>query len=135
MSVVRGWEVPGVKVPKPNERVLKVLVSPEVGNSDYTTILFSIISPFSTTGPHKHDESEECMYVVSGRGVYRVAGREISFEPDSILIAKKGEEHEIRNLSDETMKLVAIFAPPLKPSGYIEEALRQRMSARKNYGK
>ncbi|MBS7609184.1 cupin domain-containing protein [Candidatus Bathyarchaeota archaeon] len=131
MSVVRGWEVQGVKVPMPFERVLKILVSPEVGNSEHTTILFSIISPGSTTGLHRHEESEECMYVVSGRGCYKVAGKEISFEPDSILIAKKGEEHEIRNLSDETMKLVAIFAPPLKPSGYIEEALRKRLASLK----
>ncbi|MGQ9631850.1 MAG: hypothetical protein ACUVXI_16300 [bacterium] len=50
--VINIPEVPGAKVPKPNERALKVLMSPEIGNSEDATILVSIISPGSTTGSH-----------------------------------------------------------------------------------
>ena len=128
MSVVEGWKIPGVKVPPPNERILKVLVSPETGGSKHTSILFSIISPRSTTGLHVHDSSDECMYVATGRGTYICGSERTPIAPDVVLIAKSGEEHEIRNESDETMKLVAIFCPPLKPTGYIEKALQARLS-------
>jgi len=127
VSVVEGWKIPGVKVPRPNERVLKVLVSPETGGSEHMSVLFSIISPSSTTGAHQHQGSEECMYVVTGRGTYICGTERTSIAPDVLLIAKAGEEHEIRNESEETMKLVAVFSPPLKPTGYIEEATRARL--------
>lgn len=67
------------------------------------------------------------MYVVTGRGTYICGTERTSIAPDVLLIAKAGEEHEIRNESEETMKLVAVFSPPLKPTGYIEEATRARL--------
>jgi len=128
MSVVEGWRIPGVKVPQPNERVLKVLASPETGGSEHMSILFSIISPDSTTGMHRHESSDECMYVATGRGTYICGSERKAIAPDVLLIAKAGQEHEIRNKSEETMKLVAVFSPPLKPTGYIEKATQARLA-------
>ena len=127
MSVVEGWKIRGAKVPQPNERVLKLLASPETGETKYVSILFSIISPGSTTGRHLHDSSDECMYVATGRGTYVCGSSATSIAPDVLLVAKAGEEHEIKNESEETMKLVAIFGPPLKPLGYIQKALEARL--------
>ncbi|MEM2904966.1 MAG: cupin domain-containing protein [Candidatus Bathyarchaeia archaeon] len=127
MPVVEGWKIPGVKVPPPNERVLKMLVSPETGDSEHMSILFSIISPSSTTGLHRHESGDECMYVATGRGTFICGSERTPIGPDVLLVAKKGVEHEIRNESEETMKLVAVFSPPLKPTGYIAEATRLRL--------
>ncbi len=131
MSVVKAWKVPGVKVPPPCERVLKVVVSPEVTGAKDVTILFSIISPGSTTGLHRHDGSEEYMYIVTGRGTFTVGGETTPIEPDVIIIAEAGKDHEIRNLSDETMKLLAIYAPPIKPTGYFEKAVQMAVSRKR----
>jgi len=127
LPVIEGWKVRGVKVPPPNERVLKVLVSPETGASKHVSVLFSIISPSSTTGMHRHESSEECMYVVTGRGTFICGSERTPIAPDELLVAEAGEEHEIRNESEETMKLVAVFSPPLKPTGYIEKAMQARL--------
>lgn len=127
MSVVEGWKIPGVKVPPPNERVLKMLVSPETGESKHMSILFSIISPNSTTGTHRHDTSDECMYVATGRGTFICGLEKNAIAPDVLLVAKAGVEHEIRNESEETMKLVAVFCPPPKPAGYFEKATKARL--------
>jgi len=126
---VEVWKVPGVKVPAPNERVLKVLMSPEVTNTPRLTILVSIISPHSTTGLHTH-EVDEFMYIVTGKGESTIAGEKSEVEPDALLQAPATVEHEIRNLSEETLKLFCVFSPPLKPQGYFERATELAKSAR-----
>jgi len=118
---VEVWKVPGVKVPAPNERVLKVLMSPEVTNTPRLSILVSIISPQSTTGLHTH-EVDEFMYVVAGKGESTIAGEKSEVEPDVLLHAPAKVQHEIRNLSDETLKLFCVFSPPFKPQGFLERA-------------
>jgi len=126
---VEVWKVPGVKVPAPNERVLKILMSPEVTNTPRLTILVSIISPHSTTGLHTH-EVDEFMYIVTGRGESTVAGEKSEVEPDVLLQVPAKVEHEIRSLSDETLKLFCVFSPPLKPQGFFERAIELAKSAR-----
>jgi mannose-6-phosphate isomerase-like protein (cupin superfamily) len=97
-------------------------MSPEVTNTKQLTLLTSIISPGSTTGTHKH-EVDEFMYVVTGRGEFAEDGRTESFEPDSILFGAANKEHEVKNTGKETMKVICIYSPPLKPAGYFEKAV------------
>lgn len=119
-----GMEIPGAKVPTPHERLLKILMSPELGNSDKITLLFSIISPWNSTGPHTHS-SDEIMYVASGRGEARVRDEKKELCKDFIIFAPRLVEHELKNTGDETLKLICIYVPPLKPTGYFEEAIKK----------
>ncbi|MEM3403699.1 MAG: cupin domain-containing protein [Nitrososphaeria archaeon] len=126
--IYRVWEIPGIKVPPPNERILKIVMSPEVTGTKQLTLLVSIISPGYTTGSHKHDV-DEFMYVATGRGTFFEEGQSQNFEMDSILFGKANTEHEVRNTGVETLKLICAYAPPLKPKGFIEQATQ----AAKNY--
>lgn len=120
--IKRVFNVPGVKAPQPNERILKVLMSPELGNAKDLTILVSIIPPGSTTGLHIHD-GDEYMYVASGRGESIENGQAFAIEPDSLIFAAGGEEHGIVNTGVESLKLFCIFCPALKPAGCFQEAI------------
>ena len=120
--IKKVFNVPGVKAPQPNERILKVLMSPELGNAKDLTILVSIIPSGSTTGLHTH-EGDEYMYVASGRGESIEKGQVSSIEPDSLIFASGGEEHGIRNTGVESIKLFCIFCPALKPAGCFLEAI------------
>jgi mannose-6-phosphate isomerase-like protein (cupin superfamily) len=115
-------KVDGVKVPPPNERILKVVLSPEIGNITECTVLLSLISPRNSTGTHTH-VSDEIMYVASGRGVGRVADEKMELREDMVVFAPKGVEHGIENTGDETLKLICFYTPPLKPAGYFETAI------------
>jgi mannose-6-phosphate isomerase-like protein (cupin superfamily) len=119
---VKGWQVPSVEVPPPNKRYLKVPMSPEVTGTHNATLLYSIISPGYTTGLHTHD-GDEIQYIVSGRGEGTVGDKKSPVEPDMIIFSPRGVPHEIRNSGEETLKMLCIFAPPLKPSGYFEKAI------------
>jgi len=122
MSFIESMDVPGFKVPSPNERVLKVISSPELGSQEDMTLLLSIISAGNTTGLHTH-ESTETMYVLSGRGVGTISGKTGEVKVDTVLVAPKGVLHEVRNTGDETLKLVCVYLPALKPSGNFEKAI------------
>jgi len=115
-------KVTGVKVPFPNERVLKVLLSPEIGNTDGCTVLLSLISPGNGTGSHTHS-SDEIMYIVSGRGMARVRNETSTIREGILLFAPRDVEHEVRNTGDETIKVFCVYVPPLKPAGYHAEAV------------
>ena len=60
-------KLPGSRVPGVNERLLKVVMSPQVGNYDKGTVLISDISPAKGTGMHRHDVDDN---VCRKRGRY-----------------------------------------------------------------
>lgn len=129
--IVETEDIPGVKVPKPNERVLKVVMSPEIGNYDRLTVLISIISPENTTGCHTHG-SDEIMYVATGRGEGIVADETKKIGMSSMIYAAAGVKHEVKNTGEETLKLICFYAPPLKPAGYFQEATNKARKYFKN---
>jgi mannose-6-phosphate isomerase-like protein (cupin superfamily) len=118
--VYDGWDFPSVKAGPPNERFLKMIMSPEIGNYQGASFLFSHIPPGSSTGTHTHT-SDEIMYVI-GRGESRVGDEVSKLETDSVIFAPKGVEHYCQNTSaTETLKLFCVYIPSLKPSPLIDE--------------
>ncbi len=128
--IVKVWEVPGYKVPPPNERLLKILMSPELGNTDKATVLVSMIPPGGTTGLHTH-EVDEFMYVASGRGTQTIEGKQLPVEPDTLIFAPADVPHEIKNTGDDMIKLVCFYVPPLKPSPTFQKAIEAAKKALK----
>lgn len=122
--IIEGMKVTGAKVPSPHERVLKVLLSPELGNTDKFTLLFSIISPGNATGLHTHN-SDEVMYIASGRGIGVVGEEKAEFKEDTVLYAPKLIKHEVINTEAETLKIICFFIPPLKSAGSYEETINK----------
>ena len=60
------------------------------------------------------------MFVVSGRGEATIEGKKHEIVPDTTIYAPLGVRHQLRNLSDETMKVICVFVPPLPPQ-YIDK--------------
>lgn len=120
--VLKIKDVKGVKVPLPNERILKVLACPELGAGGDLTVLVSIITPGGGTGLHTHDV-DEYMYVATGSGQSICKGDVDEVASDSLIFAPKGVEHEIRNTGEESLKLFCVYVPALKTAGYFEQAV------------
>lgn len=110
MKVVRAWEEPGVTIPQPYQRNIKVLFAPDQHGVPEITFSHALIYPRQQTDYHKHDRPE-LIYVVSGRGISICEGEEVPVEPDVVLWVEAGEMHQMINRSDETMKLATVFIP------------------------
>jgi quercetin dioxygenase-like cupin family protein len=60
-------------------------------------------------GPHVHHGFEECIYVLSGRGVTHAGGREHRLQPGDTLLVPAGESHKTVCTGSEPLLLVCFF--------------------------
>lgn len=68
----------------------------------------------STGGPdNRHPDSDQWLYVVSGRGRAMVEGETIELAPGSLLLIEAGEGHEIECSGDQWLETVNVYAPPV----------------------
>lgn len=73
---------------------------------------------------HAHNDCEEIMYIVSGRGIGGVGdGPEVTFEPGDTIFAPKGVVHWMYNPFDEPCEMIWIYTKPsLATAGYALES-------------
>jgi mannose-6-phosphate isomerase-like protein (cupin superfamily) len=60
-------------------------------------------------GPHRHRDFEECIYVLSGRGVMRAESGEHAVGSGDILLVPAGEKHMTVNTGNEPLVLLCFF--------------------------
>jgi len=60
-------------------------------------------------GLHQHAHFEECIHVLSGRGMATSNGVEIEVGPGDTILVPPGEPHATRNVGDETLVLLCFF--------------------------
>lgn len=125
MPYVDSSQVRGAKVPKPFERELKVIMSPETHPDvkDFT-LLFSTLAPEGgCTDFHTHDKQGELMVFVSGKGRAWLAGVEHELKPGVAIYAPPGVEHKTMNTGKEPLQIVCVFVPPAD-GDYIRKNLK-----------
>ena len=110
MELNRTTEEPGIQVPAPNARSIKVLFAPDRGAVDELTFSVVLIDAASGTDYHVHDRPE-LIYIVAGQGEAIVDGATLEIEADTALFVRTGEWHQIRNSGADVMKLATVFVP------------------------
>ena len=66
-----------------------------------------------TGGPDNvHPDSDQWLFVVSGRGEAIVGGRDVPLSPGSLLLIEAGETHEVRNTGEAPLETLNVYAPP-----------------------
>lgn len=66
----------------------------------------------SEDSANEHAWAEQWLYVVSGTGTARVAGRTVRLREGSLLLIGKREPHVIRNTGRRALVTVNIYVPP-----------------------
>lgn len=124
MPYVDANGLPGAKVPRPFERELKVVMSPETHpDVEGFTLLFSTLAPGGGgTDAHEHDDSGELMVVAAGRGRAWLSGEEYDLKPGAALYAPPGVEHRTLNDAAEPLELICVFVPPAS-ADYVEKMI------------
>jgi len=108
-------QLKSVKVSKPFERELKIVMSPETHPDEVKdfTLLFSTLAPNGgCTDFHKHDASGELMVFISGIGKGWLDGVEHELRAGTAMYAPLGVEHKTMNTGDEPLVIVCVFVPP-----------------------
>ena len=75
---------------------------------DSMMIVYARIGPHGNSGmPVRHDH-EEAAFVISGELNYVIEGKEINVKANTSIFIPEGEEHFIRNDTDETVTRLSI---------------------------
>lgn len=60
-------------------------------------------------GQHRHATFEECIHVLSGRGMTSSNGIDVEVGPGDTILVPAGELHATRNIGDEPLVLLCFF--------------------------
>ena len=99
------------------------IVSGEKGARSVTLRLVEIPVPIPgqpLRGPHYHSDTEECIYVLSGRAATYTDSGEYPLEAGDTILLPAGEKHVTRNTGSEPLVLLCFF-PGAKVAGTVEE--------------
>ena len=97
MIIAREKGAPGIDVPEPNRRTLKVLLSPLLQNGLHSIASgLTILPPGGQSDLHAHGEGE-LFYVLSGRCRIIVGEEEEELEQGTSVWAPPGLSHHAQN--------------------------------------
>lgn len=64
-------------------------------------------------GPtNRHRGADQWLFVVEGRGLATINGRDIRLRPGSLLLIENKDRHEIRNTGRQLLRTLNIYVPP-----------------------
>ena len=63
-------------------------------------------------GPHRHDDFEECIYVLKGEGLTCTESSEILIKPGDLVLVPANEKHMTVNIGTEPLVLLCFFPVP-----------------------
>lgn len=112
MPVIETFSTESVHIPAPYERIIRVLLAPDTQDIvSGMSVSHCIIAPNGgKTDFHMHP-GVEMMYIITGHGKCTIGDEEFDLKPDVLIVAPPNTMHDMRNYSDETMKLVAMYIP------------------------
>ena len=102
----------------------RIIDKETVGSEALTYGLATFAWKTSFHKKHAHNDCEEIMYIVSGRGIGGVGdGPDVVFEPGDTIYAPKGVVHWMYNPFDEPCEMIWIYTKPsLAEAGYALES-------------
>jgi mannose-6-phosphate isomerase-like protein (cupin superfamily) len=95
-------------------RVSKLLLAPKFGGVKNVSMGMNITEVGSMIPDHKHDDSEEVLFLISGRAKIVIEGvGEWEIGPETAFYSPLGVKHRVENIGDEPLRIVWVYSPPL----------------------
>lgn len=69
------------------------------------------LPPGGRTAPHYHPRTEEIYYILSGRGLMRLAEEEREVSPGDAIAIPPGTRHQIENIGSSELTFLCCCAP------------------------
>jgi len=95
-------------------RVSKLLLAPKYGCVENVSMGMNITEVGSMIPDHVHEESEEGLFLISGRAKIVIEGEgEWEIRPETACYSPRGKKHRVENIGDEPLRIVWVYSPPL----------------------
>jgi quercetin dioxygenase-like cupin family protein len=79
--------------------------------SSHVLVGLNAFEPGQRHSLHAHAGMDKMYYVIEGRGLFLLDGRELSMEPGDMLVAPEGIPHGVNNTGPERLLVLAVIAP------------------------
>lgn len=86
-----------------------------------TQIVIMSIDPGGEIGEEVHNDNDQVLYLVEGKGQVVLDGVTEDFSPGDIVLVKKGTRHNFISSKDIGMKIITMYSPPHHPEGTIHK--------------
>lgn len=90
---------------------IRELMHPAVHGNARQSLAEASVPPGGATLLHRHHESEELYFIVSGTGRMTLGDEEFAIAPGDTLLIPPGTPHCLRNDGGETLRLLCACAP------------------------
>ncbi len=95
-------------------RVSKLLLAPKFGGVHRVSMGMNITEMGSMIPDHVHEESEEVLFLISGRAKIVIEGEgEWEIGPETAFYSPVGVKHRVENIGDEPLRIIWVYSPPL----------------------
>ena len=84
--------------------------------SDRFEIVLGKIESGGQADPHAHEEIEQAVFVLEGRAVVEIEGRQEVVGPNDFIYFPEGIRHRITTLEGPPLRLLIVYSPPLSAS-------------------
>ena len=110
-TLVDGTLLSFAEHPRIKNVFMKTLLT--AADNPYTNISLVKVPVGSAVSRHVHIDEIETVYLLAGKSELVLGDERVAFNAGSIVAIPKGLEHELHNVGDEDVELLAIFTPPL----------------------
>lgn len=125
MIIVRATDVAGMRAPPPNERELKVLISPSLQKeAEGICVGMTILPPGQTSSSHSHATETETWVILSGMGEVVVGEERTAVEPETAVLIPPGYSHQLVNSGAEPLRVLWLYTPPGPEQSVLDGSFR-----------
>lgn len=110
MYVINEKDIKFIGLPQREWKPLK----DESNNTKNLLTGISEIQPGSKTPSHKHESSEEVVYVLKGDSIIHFHESEDNIYQGCVIYVPKNTEHCFESVGESKLKLICVFLPPRK---------------------
>jgi len=99
------------------------------GAEDITFAYCSFAAKTSNHKKHVHEDAEEVIYILSGKGISGLRDKEVEMETGDTMFVPRGEVHWFYNPFNEPVEMIFVYScPSLKTAGYnlVDSGRRER---------
>lgn len=94
-----------------------------------TQIVIMSIPQGEDIGMETHEDADQVLYFVEGKGKAVVGGEEADITEGDIVLVPAGTAHNFMNTGMEDLKIITTYSPPHHPQGTIHKTKEEAMKA------
>lgn len=102
------WECP----PGHFDAFSKMLVRPEVADTERLDVRISTYRPRGYVEAHRHEIQEQTYYILAGEGLMELDGERTVVQPHDTIFIPPGIDHAIHNTGLEDLVFMVVTTPP-----------------------